>query len=71
MVGVADVGMMCVLPTVFILTRYPVGLVKDPTVLWVSVQASSTLPLVKAFTNKESLTDFLGFFGFVFLIGVP
>ena len=68
MVSVAFVGVMGVLQTFSVLAGYAVCLVEHPTLFWMFVWTSFTFPLIEAFTNKESLADFLGFFGFVFLI---
>ena len=71
MISVAYVGMMCVLPTSFILAGYAICLIEHPTVFGVFERASFALPLVEALPNKESLADFLIFFGLVFLILFP
>ena len=63
--------MMDIVPTSFIPTGYAVCLVEHPTIFGVFERASFVLPLIEAFPYKESLTDFLIFFGLVVLILFP
>ena len=67
----AYIGMVCGLPTSFVLTGNAVSLIEHPTIFGVSERASFALPLVETLPYKESLADFLVFFGLVFLILAP